>query len=206
MQPLSAMPFYYLDNFRVMLETLRARDADVLAPQELEFMDHFSRLEKSSQALLVRMIMRKGPLFRADRLRYAEIGDTGAAIQPLIDRGWVEDKPTLTLADVFRLFGKADVAAYLGLDARRAKESKAALWRVCKRGSASRRSTSGARRRWARSMGSRSARSAIDSCSCSSVIFDRISPNSCWPIWGVSLRNDVAAGSVAAFSKPMSRG
>jgi hypothetical protein len=98
-----------------------------LAPQELEFMDHFSHLEKSSRALLVRMIMRKGPLFRADRLTYAEIGDTGAAIQPLIDRGWVDDKPTLTLADVFRLFGKADVAAYLGLDARRAKESKAAL-------------------------------------------------------------------------------
>jgi hypothetical protein len=61
MQPLSAMPFYYLDNFRVMLETLRARDADVLAPHELEFMDHFSRLEKCSRALLVRMIMRKGP-------------------------------------------------------------------------------------------------------------------------------------------------
>jgi len=127
MQPLSAMPFYYLDNFRVMLETLRARDADVLAPHELEFMDHFSGLEKCSRALLVRMIMRKGPFFRADRLTYAEIGDTCAAIRPLIDLGWVEDKPTLTLADVFRLFGKADVAAYLGLDAGRAKESKAAL-------------------------------------------------------------------------------
>jgi hypothetical protein len=127
MQPLSAMPFYYLDNFRVMLETLRARDADLLAPRELEFMDQFSRLEQSSQALLVRMIMRKGPLFRADRLAYGEIGDTGAAIEPLIHRGWVDDKPTLTLAHVFRLFGKADVAAYLGLHARRAKESKAAL-------------------------------------------------------------------------------
>ena len=123
----SPKPFYYLDNFRVMLETLQARDGDLLAPQELEFMEKFSQLGKSSQALLVRMLMRKGPLFRADRLSYAEIGDTGLAVRPLIDRGWVQDRPVLTLADVFRLFGKADVAAYLGLEGRQARESKAAL-------------------------------------------------------------------------------
>jgi hypothetical protein len=120
-------PFYYLDNFRVMLETLQARDGDLLISEELGFVEDFSRLDKPSRALLVRMIMRKGPLFRADRLRYAEIGDTERAVQPLIDRGWVQDKPVLTLANVFRLFGKADVAAYLGLETRQARESKAAL-------------------------------------------------------------------------------
>jgi hypothetical protein len=123
----SAKPFYYLDNFRLMLETLQARDGDLLSTEELRFIGDFSRLGKPSQALLVRMIMRTGPLFRADRLAYTEIGDSGVAMQPLIDRGWVEDRPTLTLADVFRLFGKAAVAAYLGLEARQARESKAAL-------------------------------------------------------------------------------
>jgi hypothetical protein len=123
----SAEPFYYLDNFRVMLETLQARDGDLLTSEELGFVEDFSRLDKLSRALLVRMIMRKGPLFRADRLRYAEIGDTERAVQPLIDRGWVQDRPVLTLADVFRLFGKAGVAAYLGLEARQARQSKAAL-------------------------------------------------------------------------------
>jgi hypothetical protein len=126
----SPKPFYYLDNFRVMLETLQARDGDLLAAEELEFMESFSLLAQSSRALLVRMLMRKGPLFRADRLRYAEIGDSGLAMQPLIDRGWVQDRPVLTLADVFRLFGKADVAGYLGLDARQARESKAALMAI----------------------------------------------------------------------------
>lgn len=119
--------FYYLDNFRVMLETLQARDGDLLAPEELEFIENFSEADKPSRALLVRMIMRKGPLFRADRLSYAEIGDIGLAVQPLIDKGWVHDRPVLTLADVFRLFGKTDVAAYLGLAARQARESKATL-------------------------------------------------------------------------------
>jgi VRR-NUC domain-containing protein/Fanconi-associated nuclease 1-like protein len=122
-----AEPFYYLDNFRVMLETLQARDGDLLVPEELEFIDEFSRLDRPHRALLVRMIMRAGTLFRADRLAYAEIGDTGAAMQPLIRLGWVDDRPTLTLADLFRLFSKAQIVTYLGLGARRARESKAAL-------------------------------------------------------------------------------
>lgn len=123
----SAEPFYYLHNFQVMLETLQARDGDLLAPQELQFIETFSRLGTPQRALLVRMIMRAGPLFRADRLAYSEIGDTGVAIQPLIQMGWVDDTPTLTLAELFRLFSKAQVAAYLGLDARTARQSKAVL-------------------------------------------------------------------------------
>jgi hypothetical protein len=61
-------PFYYLDNFRSMLETLKRRDGDLLTPEESSFIREFHRLPQRSSALLVRMVMRKGPLFRAARL------------------------------------------------------------------------------------------------------------------------------------------
>ena len=37
-------PFYYLDNFRAMLETLKRRDGDLLAPEESNFIREFCRL------------------------------------------------------------------------------------------------------------------------------------------------------------------
>src|ERR1700682_2854406 len=61
-------PFYYLDNFRLMLETLKRRDGDLLTPEESSFICEFFRLPQRSSALLVRMVMRKGPLFRAGRV------------------------------------------------------------------------------------------------------------------------------------------
>jgi hypothetical protein len=36
-------PFYCLDNFRLMLETLQRRDGDLLTPEELNFIREFFR-------------------------------------------------------------------------------------------------------------------------------------------------------------------
>src|ERR1019366_4880605 len=101
--------FYYLANFQAMIETLQRRDGDLLAPEERRFIVDFYDLPREARALLVRMVMRKGPLFRASRLAYAEIPDVGAAALPLLGLRWIDDRPDLTLADLFQLFGKAQV-------------------------------------------------------------------------------------------------
>ncbi|MDI5983717.1 VRR-NUC domain-containing protein [Halomonas sp. M4R5S39] len=95
-------PFYYLANFRFVLGWVSERHADLLGEAERDFLATFEDLPRAAQALLVRMVMRKGEHFRLARLVYAEIGDTAAALSPLIDAGWVEPDPGLTLDDLFR--------------------------------------------------------------------------------------------------------
>ena len=72
-------PFYYLKNFRHVLDWIAARYEDVLTVDEQRFIAGFAQLPGPSQALWVRMIMRKGDHFRAGRLNYPEIGDTALA-------------------------------------------------------------------------------------------------------------------------------
>lgn len=94
-------PFYYLANFRFVLAWVEQRHHDLLAVEERRFIERFAALSRASQALLVRMVMRKGELFRLDKLAYAEIGDSATAMAPLKALGWVNDAPELTLDELF---------------------------------------------------------------------------------------------------------
>jgi len=107
-------PLYYLVNFRNVLDWLTSRYADVLSAEELAFITTFERLPQASQALLVRMVMRKGVDFRASRLVYAEIGDSVEAAAPLIVAGWVEECAPLTLEALFSLTTRTELAADMG--------------------------------------------------------------------------------------------
>ncbi|PMR67374.1 VRR-NUC domain-containing protein [Halomonas heilongjiangensis] len=95
-------PLYYLVNFRFVLAWVAERHGGLLNASERAFLATFEDLPRASRALLVRMVMRKGEHFRLARLGYAEIGDTAAALSPLIDAGWVEPDPELTLDELFR--------------------------------------------------------------------------------------------------------
>jgi hypothetical protein len=70
----SARPFYYLENFCDAMRWLKGRYPDLLQTEELGFIDTLQALPRASAGLLVRMIMRRGDLFRTSTLRYAEIG------------------------------------------------------------------------------------------------------------------------------------
>ncbi|WP_445158580.1 VRR-NUC domain-containing protein [Halomonas sp. E14] len=106
-------PYYYLVNFRFVLRWVEARHAALLIDAERDFLGTFARLPQPAQALLVRMVMRKGELFRTARLGYAEIGDPAAALAPLVEAGLVEDDPALSLADLFRLLRLAELRRLL---------------------------------------------------------------------------------------------
>ena len=122
-----ADPFYYLDNFRLMIETLMRRDGDLLAADELTFIGDYAQLATGARALLVRMVMRQGPLFRASRLVYHEIPDLEAAVLPLIELGWVDGRPQLNVRDLVRLFSKAELVSMFTLPIQCLREPKTAL-------------------------------------------------------------------------------
>lgn len=113
-------PLYYLTNFRFVLAWVRERHADLLSVDERNFLDQFDNLPRDAQALLVRMVMRKGELFRLSKLRYAEIGDSAAAMRPLITLGWVDSDPMLSIDELFNQLRLAELRQVL------AEESRAA--------------------------------------------------------------------------------
>jgi hypothetical protein len=117
-------PFYYLENFRTVLRWIAGRHADLLDAREQDFIAGFGTLPQAAQALLVRMVMRKGELFRQSRLHYAEIGDIAAAARPLVERGWVDAQPLLTLEQLSGLLKKEELVQAFGLAAREGKLRK----------------------------------------------------------------------------------
>lgn len=103
-------PFYYLENFHRVLEWIGERYTTLLDTEELAFIERFITLPLSSRALLVRMVMRKGELFRASKLRYDEIGCPYEAARPLVEHGWLDDRPLLSLEQLFGILTKAEIA------------------------------------------------------------------------------------------------
>ncbi|CRM10646.1 VRR-NUC domain-containing protein [Pseudomonas sp. 58 R 12] len=104
-------PLYYLHNFRQVLHWLGQRYADLLDADEQHFIQQFDRLPQASQALLVRMVMRKGVHFRAGKLNYLEIGCPHAAAGPLLALGWVDDQCLLGFEELFALLQKGELLA-----------------------------------------------------------------------------------------------
>lgn len=81
---------YYVDNFRAILETVAERYGDLLSAEERDFLSGFEALSTAAQRLFVRLISRRGPLFRRDRLAYAEIPSLPEAIGELEAAGFAD--------------------------------------------------------------------------------------------------------------------
>jgi len=107
--------FYYLDNFHRVLDWIAERYGDLLTDEEHAFMGAFSALPQPARALFVRMVMRKGTLFRASKLQYAEIGCAVEAARHLLPTGWIACDPVLTLDQLFDLLTKPEIAAVFHL-------------------------------------------------------------------------------------------
>lgn len=106
--------FYYLENFTTALNSIVARYADILSCQEREFVVSFHQLPEATKALLVRMVMRKGSLFRSGKLVYEEIGSAEHAAAPLVALGWVDNNPLLGVEELFGLLKKAEISQVFG--------------------------------------------------------------------------------------------
>jgi hypothetical protein len=107
--------FYYLDNFQRVLDWIAQRYGDLLIDEELAFIASFPSLPRPARALFVRMVMRKGTLFRASKLNYAEIGCPVAAARALLPTGWIETDPVITLDELFELASKPELVSVFRL-------------------------------------------------------------------------------------------
>lgn len=94
-------PRYYLRHFQFVLDWVAVHHDSLLVAPEREFIAGFGKLPEASQALLVRMVSRKGELFRLSRLDYAEIGDSDRALAPLAEAGMVICDPLIELDELF---------------------------------------------------------------------------------------------------------
>jgi hypothetical protein len=103
--------FYYLDNFQRVLDWIGERYSDLLTDDEHAFLATFPALPQASRALFVRMVMRKGTLFRASKLNYAEIGCPVEAARHLLPTGWIEADPVLTLDTLFEILSKPEIGS-----------------------------------------------------------------------------------------------
>ncbi|MFD4838554.1 VRR-NUC domain-containing protein [Achromobacter sp. NPDC058515] len=102
--------YYYLHNFQRALAWVSDRYADLLDADERRFLTDFGALPQASQALMARMLMRRGPWFRASRLVYEEIGGIEAAAAPLAALGWLDAQAPMTLDELFGLHTKPELS------------------------------------------------------------------------------------------------
>ncbi|MFY1053735.1 VRR-NUC domain-containing protein [Ectopseudomonas khazarica] len=113
---LDAPELYYLANFRKALDWLDTHHRDLMDAAELAFVANFLQLPLPSQALLVRLVMRKGVHFRASKLRYAEIGDIATAAGALLASGWLIEHAALTFDELGALLLKDELATHFADD------------------------------------------------------------------------------------------
>jgi hypothetical protein len=105
----SSAAFYYLEHFRSALHWLQERYGDLLSAQECHFIQEFASLPRGSQALLVRLIMRRGERFRASKIRYPEIGNIARACGPLIELQFIDSRAPLSIDELSKLVTRAEL-------------------------------------------------------------------------------------------------
>lgn len=101
---------YYLLNFERALEWIAERYDGLLDGGERAFVQAFFELPHPSRALFVRMLMRQGPLFRASRLVYEEIGCPLAAAASLAALGWIDADAALTIDELFAVATRPELS------------------------------------------------------------------------------------------------
>jgi hypothetical protein len=88
-------PHYYADNLTRLLDTVARQYSDILETPELARLEHVRALGVDALRLYARLLTRKGPLLRADTLRYREVSDTAAALTQLTEAELIHPNPAV---------------------------------------------------------------------------------------------------------------
>ncbi|MCZ6502821.1 MAG: VRR-NUC domain-containing protein [Gammaproteobacteria bacterium] len=100
---------YYLDNFHYLLEFVSRQYAHLLTKDEIAYAADFNGLPVQARMLYVRLVQRKGPLFRCDKICYEEITDLQQAIEQLAEAGFLDDAHDAEVPEVLRLLTKKEL-------------------------------------------------------------------------------------------------
>ena len=95
-------PLYYLKNLQAVVRWVTAHHHDLLNAEELEVLHRFLQLAMPAQALLARMIIRKGEIFRSDKLEYQEILSSQSALDELGQQGFIDTKPQISIEQLYQ--------------------------------------------------------------------------------------------------------
>lgn len=106
-------PLYYLRNLHSVFTWVLDHHADLLTEAERALLSAAMTPPPPAQALLARMMMRKGELFRSDKLDYAEVPNLDGALADLQAAGWVEPDPALDHHQVAALCRRQELAELL---------------------------------------------------------------------------------------------
>ena len=102
-------PLYYLSNAQQVIRFCLHNYADLFDSEEIDTLKQLLMLPEAAQALLVRMVMRKGDLFRTDNLKYNEIGDIAAAIHCLSDAQLISTTSALEISALNQVLKKDEL-------------------------------------------------------------------------------------------------
>ncbi len=95
-------PFYYLKNLQAVVTWVMTHHHDLLKAEELATLQQLLQLSMPAQALLARMIIRKGELFRSDKLQYDEIPSRDNALIELFKHGFIDNNPLIDIEQIHR--------------------------------------------------------------------------------------------------------
>ncbi len=101
---------YYAENFEIVLRTVRERYRDLLRGAELAFLDGWDALTLDARRLYVRLVSRKGPHFRRDRIEYPEIPELDAALAELDDAGFCDEAGDVPVDELLPLLLRGELA------------------------------------------------------------------------------------------------
>jgi hypothetical protein len=102
-------PRYYLHNFEALCEAVWKQYHDLLTTSEQEFYQHFLGLSEAARCLYVRLVSRRGPLFRQQQLSYPELGPLDESAAELLEAGLLDREQHPTLEELFRLYRKPEL-------------------------------------------------------------------------------------------------
>jgi hypothetical protein len=135
-------PDYYLDHFTQVTEGVQARYDFLLTPEERRHLARLDALSAPARMLYARLVNRRGPCFRVEKLAYPEIGPLDPPLSELLRDGLLDpcrEMPDPALRE--RLFAcfthlelktelKADLKAGLGrhVPPRHARKDELLTW------------------------------------------------------------------------------
>jgi hypothetical protein len=101
-------PDYYLQNFSTLLKQVQCQYEDLLLPEERRLCEVFPTLGEDARKLYVRLLTRKGEVFRSSRLRYAEIHHPDQAARELAEQALIAIDPALSLVQLLPLWSRQE--------------------------------------------------------------------------------------------------
>lgn len=100
---------YYLENFHYLLEFVARQYKHLLKDNELAYQSRFRALTTEAQMLYVRLVQRKGPLFRCDKINYSEITNLQQTMSELVEHGFLDHAHDADTIDVLGLLTKREL-------------------------------------------------------------------------------------------------